>query len=232
MIRSNFFTQLTMLVLAVSLSPAKISAQSPDWENHRIIEKNRIPGRATSYSYKSEADALEGIRENARMISLNGEWKFHFVEKSEDRPEGFQEEGFDASAWVDITVPSSWEMEGYGTPIYYNGSAFHILDPPNVTRDNPVGTYLREIDLDSDVTDQRVVLHFGAVSSAFYVWVNGSFAGYSQDSKLPTEFDISSLVKTGKNRIAVQVFRWCDGSYLEDQDHWHMSGIHREVMLL
>ncbi len=166
------------------------------------------------------------------MISLDGNWRFNFVEKSEDRPEEFWEQGFDATSWKEIPVPSSWEMEGYGTPIYYNGSAFHVLDPPYVTRDNPVGTYIRDIDIPADWMDQRIVIHFGGVSSAFYVWVNGSLTGYSQDSKLPTEFDISELVNEGKNTIAVQVFRWCDGSYLEDQDHWHMSGIHREVMLL
>lgn len=226
------FQTILFASLALLIVPQQSQAQTLDWENPHIIQKNRMPGRATSYSYESVGDALRGDRTNARMISLNGAWKFSFVEKSEDRPEEFWELGFDASSWDEIQIPSSWEMEGYGTPIYYNGSAFHVLDPPYVTRDNPVGTYIRNFELPASWSDQRVVLHFGAVSSAFYVWVNGSFAGYSQDSKLPTEFDISQLLKEGNNTIAVQVYRWCDGSYLEDQDHWHMSGIHREVMLL
>lgn len=232
--RFHFSRTFFKVIIALAFFPFLTQAQSPDWENHHVIQKNRLPGRATSYSYKSVGDALRGDRENARMVSLNGDWKFHFVEKSEERPEDFWEAGFDASSWENIQVPSSWEMEGFGTPIYYNGSAFHVLDPPYVTRDNPVGTYIRDFEVPEEWLnlDQRIVLHFGGVSSAFYVWVNGHFAGYSQDSKLPTEFDISHLLLNGKNSVAVQVFRWCDGSYLEDQDHWHMSGMHREVLLL
>jgi len=230
--RSNQSNLFSVLILLMVLLPELLWAQSRDWENQRIIEKNRMPGRATSYSYASSEAALEGDRAQSAMKSLNGKWKFMYVGKAEERLVDFWKPGFDASAWNDINVPSSWEREGFGTPIYYNGSAFFTLDPPYVTRDNPVGSYIHEFEIPEEWTDRRIVIHFGGVSLAFYVWINGEEVGYSQDSKLPTEFDITEFVKTGKNTLAVQVFRWCDGSYLEDQDHWHMSGIHREVMLL
>jgi beta-galactosidase len=262
-----------LITLLLILFTSTAFAQNNEWEDPTFIGKNKIPGRATSYSFKSVNDALSGERENARMISLNGTWKFNFVDKSEDRPLDFYKT--DVSGWDDIEVPSNWEMHGYGTPIYRNsGYPFgpqlsleemqdpiawykenynvpeglsnqeiyrrfyadviikNIPQPPFIARENPVGSYARTFTIPENWNNQKIILHFGGVSSAMYVYVNGKKVGYSQDSRLPAEFDITNFVKTGENKLAVQVFRWSDGSYLEDQDHWRMSGIHREVLVL
>lgn len=220
-----------------------------DWENEHVFEKNKLPARVPSYSFYKAADALEGKRDKARMRSLNGTWKFKFVEKSEDRPKDFMAKDFNGSQWDDIAVPSNWEMKGYGQPIYTNivyPFTPNILNtsikydwrgpqpprPPKIYRDNPVGSYYRDFEVPQEWDDQSIILHFGGVTSAFYLWVNGKEVGYSQGSCLAAEFDITNYVQAGKNRVAVQVFRWSDGSYLEDQDMWRMSGIHREVLLL
>ncbi len=203
-----------------------------DWEDETVIARHKMPARATSYSYSSAEDALSGERTRSRMLSLDGSWKFHFEPDSQNRPLDFFQPNFDASSWDVIEVPGSWEMQGYGTPIYTNSQYPFAADPPRIDRTNPVGSFLREFELPAGWDEQRIVLHFGGVSSAFYCWVNGQLAGYSQGSRLPAEFDISEFVHEGKNEVAVQVFRWSDGSYLEDQDMWRLSGIHREVLLL
>ncbi|KAA1261131.1 Beta-galactosidase [Rubripirellula obstinata] len=202
-----------------------------DWENETMIAKGKLPARATSYSYSSTADSLRADRNQARVLSLDGDWKFHFTPDSSERPEKFFKPDFDASDWDRIAVPSNWELKGYGTPIYTNSTYPFQADPPRIDRTNPVGSYRREFELPTDWKEMRVVLHFGGVSSAFYVWVNGELAGYSQGSRLPAEFDVTRLVKPGRNQVAVRVYRWSDGSYLEDQDMWRLSGIHREVLL-
>ena len=262
-----------LIILVLCLFASTLFAQNNIWEDPAYIAKNKLPGRATSYSYKSADDALKSDRETSRMISLNGTWKFNFVEKSEDRPLDFYKQ--DVSGWDDIEVPANWEMEGYGTPIYVNaGYPFRpqlpaeaqedpiawykknydvpeglsteelyrrfytevasklVPEPPFITRDNPVGSYVRSFTIPEDWNDKKIVLHFGGVSSAMFVYVNEQKVGYSQDSRLPAEFDITEFVQPGENKVAVQVFRWCDGSYLEDQDHWRMSGIHREVIVM
>ncbi|WP_163397315.1 glycoside hydrolase family 2 TIM barrel-domain containing protein [Flavobacterium fluviatile] len=220
-----------------------------DWENEFVFEQNKMESRVPSYSYKNAADALKGKREASRMQSLNGMWKFNFVDKSEDRPMDFMAKDFKGANWKDIPVPSNWEMQGYGQPIYTNITypfTPNILDPnltydwkgpqppipPKIYRDNPVGSYYRDFEVPADWKEQSVILHFGGVTSAFYVWVNGKKVGYSQGSCLAAEFDVTEFLVAGKNRVAVQVFRWSDGSYLEDQDMWRLSGMHREVLLL
>lgn len=203
-----------------------------DWENERIIEKGKLPARATSYSFESTEDALSGDRQKARMISLNGDWKFHFEPDSKNRPTDFFTPDFKADEWDSIPVPSNWELKGYGQPIYTNEKYPFTPNAPKIDRTNPVGSYLTQFAVPKDWKDQRVILHFGGVSSAFYCWINGQLAGYSQGSRLPAEFDITDLLVKGENSLAVQVFRWSDGSYLEDQDMWRLSGIHREVLLL
>lgn len=220
-----------------------------DWENEHVFEKNKMKARVPSYSYKNAADALTGNRDEARVKSLNGTWKFKYLEKDTDRPTDFTAVDFDASSWKDILVPSNWELQGFGQPIYTNivyPFTPNILDttltfdwkgpqpprPPKIYRDNPVGSYCRNFEVPKDWSDQSIILHFGGVSSAFYVWVNGQQVGYSQGSRLAAEFDITEYVQPGNNRVAVQVFRWSDGSYLEDQDMWRLSGIHREVLLM
>jgi len=208
-----------------------VSAQN-DWEDQSVIGRNKMPARATSYSFSSVEQALKGDRNQSRFLSLNGEWLFHFEADSKNRPLDFYTSESKVAAWDKIEVPSCWEMKGYGTPIYTNETYPFPNDPPFIRRTNPVGSYFRTFELPAGWDKQQIILHFGGVASAFYVWVNGKMVGYSEDSCLPAEFDVTNLVQPGENTVAVQVFRWSDGSYLEDQDHWRMSGIQREVMLL
>ncbi len=220
-----------------------------DWENELVYSINKLPTRVASYSYESGDDALRGDRTKSRMMLLNGEWQFKFVEREEERPQDFMGKDFVDDGWATIEVPSNWEMKGYGQPIYTNITypfTPNILDPnikytwigpqppmpPFIYRDNPVGSYFRDFEVPEGWEDGSIILHFGGVTSAFYVWVNGEMVGYSQDSCLAAEFDVTDYLNEGCNRLAVQVFRWSDGSYLEDQDMWRLSGIHREVMLL
>ncbi|MCM2374883.1 glycoside hydrolase family 2 TIM barrel-domain containing protein [Aporhodopirellula aestuarii] len=220
-----------------------------DWESETVFERNKLAARVPTYSYASVDDALDGNREPSRMRSLNGTWKFQYVDRSEELPTEFMTADFAGDGWDDIPVPSNWELQGHGQPIYTNITypfTPRIFDktlkydwkgpqpprPPLIYRDNPVGSYFRDFEVPEDWSEHSIILHFGGVSSAFYVWVNGQQVGYSQDSCLAAEFDITQYVKPGTNRLAVQVFRWSDGSYLEDQDMWRLSGIQREVMLL
>ena len=223
--------QNSVVIFMVGMMLSAHGAQN-DWENERMIEQGKMDARATSYSYATVQAALTGDRSESRMLLLNGDWKFKFSPDSAKRPLSFFETGFNASRWDTLKVPSSWEMKGYGQPIYTNEKYPFTPNEPFIDRTNPVGSYLRDFNSSKDWNDQRIILHFGGVSSAFYVWLNGQRVGYSQGSRLPAEFDVTDLVKAGKNRLAVQVFRWSDGSYLEDQDMWRLSGIHREVMLL
>ena len=243
--KKKIFFVIMFLTMACHL----VKAQN-DWENELVFEKNKMQARVPSYSFTSVTDALVGNRDKSRLKSLNGNWKFNFVEKSENRPLDFMASDFKGNNnWKDIEVPSNWELKGYGQPIYTNivyPFTPNILDttlkfdwrgpqppmPPKIYRDNPVGSYFRDFEIPTDWKDQSIIIHFGGVTSAFYIWVNGKEVGYSQGSCLTAEFDITNFVKSGKNRVAVQVFRWSDGSYLEDQDMWRLSGIHREVLLM
>jgi len=220
-----------LAVFILMLLTIGVSAQN-DWEDQSVIGRNKMPARATSYSFSSEDQALKGDRVQARFLSLNGEWMFHFEADSKNRPLDFYSSEAKVSEWNKIEVPSCWEMKGYGTPIYTNSTYPFPNRPPFITRTNLVGSYFKTFDLPENWDGKQIILHFGGVSSAFYVWVNGQMVGYSEDSCLPAEFDVTEKVQKGKNTVAVQVFRWSDGSYLEDQDHWRMSGIQREVMLL
>jgi beta-galactosidase len=208
--------------------------QPYDWENPKVVGINKIPGRATSISFPDIETAKKiNIEESQRYQSLNGTWKFFWTPVPDTSPESFYNQDYNYSSWDDIEVPSNWELKGYGTAIYTNIIyPFVPVDPPLVPDDdNPVGCYIREFDIPSDWKGQNVILHFGGVSSAFYVWLNGQFVGYSEDSRLPAEFDITPFIKKNNNKLAVKVYRFSDGSYLEDQDHWRLSGIHRDVYL-
>lgn len=207
-------------------------AEAPDWENPAVNARCRLDARATSYSYRSATDALGGDRDASRMLPLDGTWRFRFAEDVADTPAGFHAAGYDVSAWDMIEVPSCWEMKGYSYPIYTNVIYPFPNTPPVIRRDNPAGCYVREFDLPEAWAGERVRLHFGGVYSCCRVWVNGAFAGYSEDSALPAEFDVTALLHKGRNRVAVEVHKWCDGSYLEDADHWRMAGIYREVYLM
>ncbi len=204
-----------------------------DWENPHVNQINKLPAHATFYEYDSQKNALAGNRENSPYFkSLNGIWKFNWVAKPSKEIKGFEKPNFDTNSWDDIQVPSSWEMKGYGTPIYTNIDYPFYNNYPNIhPDDNPVGHYTKTFTVDKNWKEKDIILHFGGVSSAFYVWVNGKFVGYSEDTRLPSEFNITQHLKKGKNKLAVKVYRWSDGSYLEDQDNWRMSGIEREVFL-
>ncbi len=213
--------------------PVYLMAQQNDWENPHVNQINRLPAHATFYSYENAELAIKNIREQSKLFtSLNGNWKFNWVAKPEEASNDFQNTDFNASTWDVIDVPSNWEMRGYGTPIYTNSTYPFFSDFPFINHhDNPVGHYIKSFEVDKSWNGKDIILHFGGVSSAFYVWVNGAFVGYSEDTRLPSEFDITKHIKEGANKIAVKVYRWSDGSYLEAQDHWRMSGIEREVYL-
>ncbi len=204
-----------------------------DWENPEMFKQNREDPHATLISFNDEKSALESVSaDSPNYLSLDGTWKFNWVKSPDQRPYWFFKDNYDTRDWKDIVVPSNWEMKGYGVPIYVNIKYPFKMDPPHIPHDNnPVGSYKRNFKIPSDWKDKEVFIHFGAVSSAFYVWVNEQLAGYSQESKTPAEFDISKFLRKGNNSIAVEVYRWCDGSYLEDQDFWRMSGIQRSVFL-
>ncbi len=210
-----------------------------EWKNPRIVGAGKEAPRSFFIPYPDEAAALENDKDaSARRRCLNGPWKFHWVPKPADVPAGFFKPGFDASGWKEIAVPSNWEFQGYGVPIYLDTDyewlkAGETPDPPNLPADNnPVGCYKKTFSVPADWKDRDVFLYFGAVKSAFYVWVNGRYAGYSEDAKTPAEWNITRFLKEGDNEVALQVFRWSDGSYLECQDFWRISGIERDVDLL
>ncbi|MHB0755494.1 beta-galactosidase, LacZ type [Polaribacter sp. M15] len=221
-------------ILFFCLLVTQISAQQRnDWENPQVNQINKLPARATFYTFENSEQAILGDREQSKYYkTLNGDWKFKYVAKPADASNDFQKTSFNSTKWDIIDVPSNWEMRGYGTPIYTNSTYPFYNDFPNINHhDNPVGHYIKTFTLNESWNNRDVILHFGGVSSAYYVWVNGKFVGYSEDTRLPSEFDITKLVKTGENKIAVKVYRWADGSYLEAQDHWRLSGIEREVYL-
>jgi beta-galactosidase len=178
------------------------------------------------------------------VASLNGAWKFHWVKEPSERPLDFYKPEFSTANWKDIEVPSNWELKGYGTPIYTNvtypfaRNAPSIMTAPNdrtwtaYNERNPVGSYRRDFDIPSAWEKRQTFLVFDGVNSAFVLWVNGQKVGYSQDSRLPAEFNITKYLKPGKNMVAAEVYRWNVGSYLEDQDTWRMSGIYRHVSLV
>ena len=223
---------ITILWFGLGVSALAQTLEKGPWFDYYVNGINRLPARATSYSFDDQAKALVGDREDSRMVSLNGSWKFNFAEDLPKAPIDFYAEGYDVSSWGSIQVPSCWEMQGYGYPIYSNTNYPFPYRPPYICRDNPVGSYVRTFSVPQDWKNGKVILHFGGVYSGHQVWVNGKEVGYSEDSCLPSEFDITNLVKDGDNTLAVRVFKWTDGSYLEDADHWRMSGIHREVLLL
>ena len=218
-------------------------AQKPDWENLSVLEINREPARADFVPYQTEGQALQGVREQSPwFLSLNGVWKFHWVPRPEERPMDFYRTDFDDVDWKNIPVPSNWEMQGYGTPIYVSSGYSFKINPPKVTSEppknytafkerNPVGSYRHYFRLPDGWNRRKVFIHFAGVQSAFYLWINGSKVGYSQGSMEPAEFDITQYVKPGENQLEVEVYKYCDGSYLEDQDMWRMGGIQREVYL-
>ena len=223
---------LSLLMLASFYASSAETLENGPWYNQYINGVNRLPSRTLTYSYADLASAVSCDREVSRIVSLNGVWKFCFADDTSKAPLGFWKNGYDVSSWGEITVPSCWEMQGYGYPIYTNSQYPFPYMPPFIKRDNPVGSYVRTFTIPDDWKGGRVILYFGGVYSGHQVWINGKEVGYSEDSCLPSEFDITDMLKSGDNTLAVRVFKWTDGSYLEDADHWRMAGIHREVMLM
>ncbi len=207
-----------------------------DWENAEVIGKNKEPAHNSLIPYKDLETALSGNRENSIFYkSLNGDWKFHWVKKPADRPHNFYEIKYDIDDWDEITVPSNWQMHGFGIPIYLNVKyprSINIKEIPKINHEyNPVGSYRTEFEIPNEWKNREVFIHFDGVKSAFYIWINGKEIGYSQGSMTPAEFNITKYIQKGKNILAVEVYRWSDGSYLEDQDMWRFSGIYRDVYL-
>jgi beta-galactosidase len=217
-------------LLSCTTLPNSIGSR-PAWNDVDVIRENVELPRAHFVAYPGRQKALSR-GSNPNFQSLNGPWKFHYSDSPADRPAHFFESEFDTSNWADIPVPSNWEREGYGYPIYINVPYPFEPDEPNVpTEDNPVGSYRRDFSVPESWLGKDIFLQFGAVSSAFYLWINGQYVGYSEGSKTPSEFDVTDYVTTGENTVAVEVYRWSTGSYLEDQDFWSLSGIQRDVSL-
>jgi beta-galactosidase/beta-glucuronidase len=218
------------------------AAQIPDWQNPNVLERNREAARAILVPYAGYDDARSGepgSSVNYRL--LNGEWFFHYCEAPFDVPEGFFEKSYSSESWERIPVPSNWQMlhkesepqkQKYGRPHYTNVKYPFPADPPWVPDQNPTGLYRRKFNLPAGWEKRLIFLVFEGVDSAFYVWINGKMVGYSQGAHLPAEFLVTPYLETGENLIAVEVFQWSDGSYLEDQDMWRLSGIFRNVYLL
>ncbi len=225
--------KLLFIALAVLSSYGLLAQQKvQDWENETVFGINKMPGRATSYSYKSVEEALNNDRTKSDLTMLNGQWKFKFSKGVDNRPSYFFKTDFNSNNWDNIDVPSNWELKGYGRPVYVNSDFKKNFKPPHYPWENEIGSYLTTFEWKESWKDQQVILHFGGVTSAFYCWINGVKVGYSEDSCLPAEFDITEYLKEGENTLAVEVYRWSSGSFLEDQDHWRLSGIHREVMIM
>lgn len=229
------FTVMAQTVdgLPAAVPPVPGIYQAEPWENPQVTSINRDRSRSTAYSFADIAGALKGDRAaSGRMLLLNGDWNFSLALQPADAPADFYKSR--VKGWKKIEVPANWEMKGYDKPIYKSAVyPFRPVDPPNIPKDyNAVGSYQRVFTVPALWKDMNITLHFGGVSSAFKVWLNGKLVGYGEDSFLPSEFNITPYLVAGENVLSVQVLRWSDGSYLEDQDHWRLSGIQREVMLL
>ncbi len=234
---------VAVLVVLGSIVSCLAAGQERDWENQKVFAINKVKPHASLFPYADKKEALAGNAFRSSWYKpLNGTWKFRWSPDPDSAPKGFERVSFDVSSWDDIPVPASWQTMGFGVPIYTNVTFPFKADWPRVTTTppekytsykyrDPVGCYRRTFSVPKVWKGREVFIHFGAVSSAFYLWVNGKKVGYSQDSKTPAEFDITKYVHPGGNTLAVKVFRWSDGSYLEDQDFWRLSGIHRDVYL-
>ena len=227
---------LSLMVLA--LGTATVTADNaPEWRNPQVNQQNREPRHANFFAFENEELAKAGQKAaSSRYLSMEGMWRFQFVKNHQDAPKGFWALNYDDSQWEDFPVPGLFELNGHGDRIYKNvGYAWCTTfesDPPYIGEtENYTGSYRKEFVLPDNWNGQQVLFHVGSATSNLKVWVNGKYVGYSEDSKVAAEFDITKYLKKGKNLIAMQVMRWCDGSYLEDQDFWRFTGIAREVYL-
>ena len=223
-----------ILLYSLLLCLPSIAQEHHDWEDNHILQINREPARAYFIPF--------GWKAGDRQLSLNGTWKFRWTKTPNERITNFHRTDYDCSSWAEFPVPANWEVNGYGTPIYVSASYPFKIDPPYVMREpkkgwttyeerNPTGQYRRTFFLPDSWTDGQTFLRFEGVMSAFYVWINGERVGYSQGSMEPSEFNVTTFLRGGENQIAIEVYKYSDGSYLEDQDFWRFGGIHRDVLL-
>ena len=235
----NFLISTAMLLSAVSATAGNATPRlnAPEWRNPLVNHQNREARHANFFAFESEDAARAGEKgASSRYLSMEGMWRFHFVKNHQDAPANFWRSDFDDSKWENFPVPGLFELNGHGDRIYKNvGYAWCTTfesNPPYIGEtENYTGSYRREFTLPSSWNGQQVIFHVGSATSNLKVWVNGKYVGYSEDSKIAAEFDITKYLKKGKNLIAMQIMRWCDGSYLEDQDFWRFTGIAREVYL-
>ncbi len=226
---------LVFIVIMISSLQSITAQETNDWENPKMFGLNKEAPHADFIPYANVEQAIINNKTNSPFYkSLNGLWKFNWVKEPSQRPVDFYKIDYNVSKWSDIPVPSNWELHGYGIPIYVNipYEFTYEPDPPDIPDGyNPVGSYRRNFTIPDTWKNQEVFIHFGAVKSAMYLWINGQKVGYSQGSKTPAEFNITSFLQKGENTIAVEVYRWSDGSFLECQDFWRLSGIERDVYL-
>ena len=247
-----FYINVSKVAMPAEAASGTLERPKVYWEDETMFAENKEPGCATYIPYVTEKEMLADkdfyrtpwlYSQSSSFKLLNGNWYFHFVSEPSQRPESFYKEDYDVSSWETIPVPSNWEMQGYDRPIYANVEYPHSNTPPYIDARkgfndgganygiNPVGSYVRFFDLPAGWEKQRTFIHFSGIYSAAFVYLNGEYVGYTQGSNNVAEFDLSKYLRTGKNRLAVQVFRWSDGSYLECQDMFRMSGIFRDVYL-
>lgn len=232
----KYFRNLICFYFLLSVNIVLI-AQSTEWQDPKFNQIHREPMHASYFAYESIDKSRNGSKEeSSNFISLNGKWRFNWVKDATDRPMDFYKSDYNDKSWNLIKVPGMWELNGYGDPVYVNkGYAWkndYKSNPPiPPVENNHVGSYRREINIPDSWKDKDVFIHFGAVTSNIYLWLNGQFVGYSEDSKLEAEFNITKYLKSGKNLIAFQVFRWCDGTYFEDQDMFRYAGVSRDCYL-
>ncbi len=233
------FSILSLIVISILFTTIITYAQENptihDWENPEVIGINKEKAHATFVLPSEKAS-------DSRVVSLNGLWRFKWSPNPESRPTDFYKDDYSVKDWDLIQVPGNWQMQGFGIPIYTNMAYPFKSNPPSVTsvpsrsfysysHRDPIGSYCTAFNVPEPWLDKEVFINFGGVKSAFYIWVNGEKVGYSQGSMTPAEFDLTSFIKKGENKLAVEVYRWSDGSYLEDQDMWRLSGIFRDVDL-
>ncbi|MBL4604859.1 MAG: beta-galactosidase, partial [Flavobacteriaceae bacterium] len=226
----KYIFPIILLAIGCTTAPLHEVSEQTYHYNHTIFEENKLAPRASFFAFENPNIKIK--ERSKRFINLNGDWKFHWIKDPKKRPTTFQNKNYDDGDWKTIPVPANWEVQGFGKPIYLDERYPFTTKWPNAPKDyNPVGTYRKEINMSNDFLSEDIVLHFAGAKSAMYVYINGKYVGYSQGSKTPAEFNITSYLKKGKNLIALQLFRWSDASYLESQDMLRMSGIERDVYL-
>ena len=227
------FIVFTLIISCLPLLLSQVKFSYKEWEDPSVTQLGQLPPHTFAMDYPNTEDVFDNdFSKSPNFKSLNGTWKFYYVNTPEERPQDFYKDGFNDWNWHELTVPSNWELNGFGIPIYTNVVFPFPVNPPFIDHAyNPVGSYRRSFTVPDNWTGKDVILHFGSISGCAYIWVNGQAVGLSKVAKSPAEFNITPFLKKGNNTLSVQVYRWHDGSYLEDQDMWRISGIERNVFL-